>query len=55
VVVLCEQLFRAKIGTGTVDAMIARTGDALEGPYGDLVDRVRCAKAVNMWMRPAGG
>jgi transposase len=48
VVELCEQLFRARISTGTVDAIIARAGDALEDPYQDLLCRVRRAKAVNM-------
>jgi transposase len=45
---LCEQLFRARISTGTVDAILARTGDALEAPYDDLLDRVRGARALNI-------
>ena len=48
VVELCEQLFRARISIGTVDAMIARAGDALEDPYDDLLGRVRRSKSVNM-------
>ena len=48
VVELCEQLFRARISTGTVDAILARAGDALEDPYEDLLRRVRGAKALNM-------
>jgi transposase len=48
VVELCEQLFRARICTGTVDAILARAGDALEDPYEDLLRRVRRAKALNM-------
>jgi transposase len=48
VVELCEQLFRARISTGTVDAILARCGDALEEPYEDLLRRVRRAKALNM-------
>jgi transposase len=48
VVELCEQLFRARISTGTVDAILARAGDALEDPYEDLLRRVRRAKALNM-------
>ena len=48
VVELCEQLFRARISTGTVDAILARAGDALDDPYEDLLRRVRHAKAVNM-------
>jgi transposase len=48
VVELCEQLFRARISTGTVDTILARAGDALEDPYEDLLHRVRGAKALNM-------
>jgi len=48
VVELFEQLFRARISTGTVDAILDRAGDALEGPYDDLLERVRDAKALNM-------
>jgi transposase len=48
VVELCEQLFRARISTGTVDAILARCGDALEDVYEDLLGRVRRAKALNM-------
>jgi hypothetical protein len=48
VVELCEQLFRARISIGTVDAILARAGDALEDPCGDLLARVRRSKALNM-------
>jgi transposase len=48
VVELFEQLFRARISTGTVDAILARCADALEDPYEDLFARVRAAKSVNM-------
>lgn len=48
VVELCEQLFRARISTGTVDAILARAGDALEDPCDDLLERVRAARAMNM-------
>jgi transposase len=48
VVELFEQLFRARISAGTVDAIIARAGDALEDPYEDLLRRVRRSKALNM-------
>jgi transposase len=48
VVELCEQLFCSRISTGTVDAILARTADALEQPCEDLLDRVRSARAVNM-------
>jgi transposase len=48
VVELCEQLFRARISSGTADAILTRAGDALEDPYADLLRRVRGAKALNM-------
>lgn len=48
VVELCEQLFSSRISTGTVDAILARTADALTEPCEDLLDRVRSAGAVNM-------
>jgi transposase len=48
VVELCEQLFASRISTGTVDAILARTADALKEPCEDLLDRVREARAVNM-------
>jgi transposase len=48
VVELCEQLFRARISTGSVEAIPPRAGDALELPYADLLDRLRRAKALNM-------
>ena len=48
VVELCEQLFHSRISTGTVDAILARTADALHEPCEDLLDRVRRARALNM-------
>ena len=48
VVELCEQLFGSRISSGTVDAILARVGDALAAPCGDLLDRVRSARALNM-------
>lgn len=48
VVELCEQLFGSRISTGTVDAILARVGDALAEPYADLLDRVRAAERLNM-------
>ena len=48
VVELCEQLFSSRISTGTVDAILARSADALTVPCEDLLDRVRSASAVNM-------
>ncbi len=40
VVELCEELFGARICTGTVDAILARAADALAEPYEDLLGRV---------------
>jgi transposase len=48
VVECCEQLFRARLSTGTVDAILARCSDALKEPYEDLLERVRRSKTVNM-------
>jgi transposase len=48
VVELSEQLFSSRISTGTVDAILARTADALTLPCEDLLERVRSAGAVNM-------
>jgi len=48
VVECCEQLFGARISSGTVDAILTRVADALEGPDADLLRRVRASKAVNM-------
>jgi transposase len=48
VVELCEQLFGSRISTGTIDAILARVGDALAAPCDDLLERVRAAKSLNM-------
>jgi transposase len=48
VVECCEQLFGARICSGTVDAILERVADALAEPNADLLDRVRAAKALNM-------
>jgi len=48
VVELCEQLFSARISIGSVDAILARAADALIEPCADLLERVRCAAALNM-------
>ena len=45
---LCEQLFSARISTGTIDAILTRAADALSEPCADLLDRVRGSRAVNM-------
>ncbi len=48
VVELCEQLFAARISTGSVEAILQRAGDALAEPYADLLEEVRLAAALNM-------
>lgn len=48
VVELCEQLFGARVASGTVDAILARVADALGDPYEDLLERVRAAQGLNM-------
>jgi transposase len=48
VVELSEELFGVRICSGTVEAILARAGDALENPYDDLRERVRANKSVNM-------
>ncbi len=48
VVELCEQLFGSRISTGTVDAILTRTSEALAVPHAGLLERLRCADAVNM-------
>lgn len=45
---LCEQLFSSRISTGTVEAILTRTADALIVPCEDLLQRVRGAAAINM-------
>jgi len=48
VVELAEELFGARLSTGTVDAILARASQALAEPYGDLLQRVRGARALNV-------
>jgi len=48
VVECCEQLFSARISTGSVEAILQRAGDALEAPYAQLLTAVRRARHVNM-------
>jgi transposase len=45
---LVDELFGARLSSGTVDAILGRTAMALEGPHEDLLDHVRCAPAVNI-------
>jgi len=48
---LCEQLFSSRISTGTVDAILQRTADALSEPCADLLERVRGAPGVTPLVR----
>ncbi|HWI72851.1 MAG TPA: IS66 family transposase [Baekduia sp.] len=48
VVECCEQLFGARICSGTVDAILQRVADALQEPDEDLHERVRAASTINM-------
>jgi transposase len=48
VVELCQQLFGARISTGTVDAILQRVAAALADTDADLLERVRGAKTLNV-------
>ncbi|HEY5429829.1 MAG TPA: IS66 family transposase [Solirubrobacteraceae bacterium] len=45
---LCEELFGSRISTGTVDAILTRTSEALSDPHSDLLEQLRSSSAVNM-------
>lgn len=45
---LIEELFGARISSGTVDAILTRTAQALAAPHDDLLGRLRAAQALNM-------
>jgi transposase len=45
---LCEELFGARISSGTLDAIVGRIAAALADPHGDLLGRLRGARALNM-------
>ena len=45
---LMGELFGARLASGTVDAILARAGEALEEPYEDLLARIRSAPALNV-------
>ena len=45
---LVGELFGCSISTGTVDAIVHRTGEALAVPYAELRSRIRAAAAVNV-------
>ena len=48
VVELAEELFGARISTGSVDAILARASESLASPHEDLLERVRGARALHM-------
>jgi transposase len=48
VVECCEQLFSCRISTGTVEAILDRTAQALVKPHADLLEELRGSGAVNM-------
>jgi hypothetical protein len=45
---LCEELFGARISSGSVDAILTRVADALAEPHADLLGRLRSSRALNM-------
>jgi len=45
---LCEELFGARIATGTIDQILARTGEALAEPHEDLLDHARGSAHLNV-------
>jgi transposase len=45
---LMGELFGARLASGTVDAILARAGEALAEPYEDLLSRIRSAPALNV-------
>jgi transposase-like protein len=45
---LCEELFGARISSGTVDAILARAGEALAETYEELADCARRSRHLNV-------
>ena len=45
---LCEELFGARISSGTVDAILGRAAEALSEPHEDLLASLRRSPALNM-------
>ena len=45
---LMGELFGCELSSGTVDAIVQRTGAALAAPYQDLLGQIRAAPAVNI-------
>ena len=48
VVELAEELLTARISTGSVEAILGRASEALAEPHGELLARVRDARALNV-------
>jgi transposase len=48
VVELGEELFGARLCSGTVEAILQRAARALKDPYEDLAERVRASESLNM-------
>jgi hypothetical protein len=45
---LIEELFGARISSGSIDAIIGRTAEALREPNDDLLETLRGASALNV-------
>jgi transposase len=45
---LCEELFGARLSSGAIDAVLARTGEALTEPHEDLLDHARASAHLNV-------
>ncbi len=45
---LARELFGVELATGTIDAIVQRTGEALAEPQARLAEHLRCAAAVNI-------
>jgi len=45
---LCQELFGARISTGTIEAILSRTANALSDPCRDLLEHVQGSPALNM-------
>jgi transposase len=44
----CEELFGARLSSGAIDAVLARTGQALTHPHEDLLDHARASAHLNV-------
>jgi hypothetical protein len=52
---LLEEIFGARVSAGALEAILARTGQALEGPYEQLGVCLRASESLLTWTRGAGG